>query len=134
MAQVVLPALSSRIAKGRAFGSRLLEDRAQPVDPHSGEVRRRCPDRPEIGPGPQRELLESQRVDHFAESVVRDPPSVIERHEILHVRLHVFTILFPLPALDLVAVGSVRYRWRVGPIQAATRVAGAEASGSTLTT
>src|SRR5439155_20237015 len=120
--------------KGIAFACLLLVDLEQPVDPHSGDVRRRCPDRPEIERGPQRELLGSQRVDHFAESVVRDPPSVIELHEILHVRLHVFTVLFPLPAFDLVAAGSVRYRWRVGPIQAATRVAGAAASGSTLTT
>src|SRR5437899_12244411 len=134
MAQVVLPALASRIAKGCAFGSRLLEDRAQPVDPHSGEVRRRCPDRPEIGRGPQRELFGSQRVDHFAQAVIGEPPSVVERHEILRVRLHVFTVLFPLPALDLVAVGSVRYRWMAAPIATATRVAGAESSGATLPT
>src|SRR5436309_12711781 len=132
MAQVVLPALTSRVAKGRPFGSRLLEDRAQPVDTHSGGVRRGRPDRPEARRRPQRELLRSQRADHLREAVIREPPSVIEGNEV--VRLHVFTVLFRGRPSDLVAAGSVRYRCRVGPIQAATRATGAEASGSTFTT
>src|SRR5438067_11724238 len=94
MAQVVLPALSSRVAKGRPFGSRLLEDRAQPVDTHSGEVRRGRPDRPEVGRGPQRELLRSQRADHLREAVIRQPPAVIETDEVLPVSLHIVTVLF----------------------------------------
>src|SRR5437764_13821019 len=134
MGQVVLPALTSRIAKGRAFGSRLPEDRAQPIDPRPGEVRRGRPDRPEVGRRSQRELFGSQRADQLRKAVVREPPSVIERHEILRVGFHVCTVLFPWWPVDRVAAGSVRYRWRVGPIQVATRAAGAEASGSTLTT
>src|SRR5437016_13118099 len=59
MGQVVFPALAGRVAKRRAFGSRLLEDGAQPVDTHAGEVRRGRPDRPEAGSGLQPELLAS---------------------------------------------------------------------------
>src|SRR5439155_395021 len=52
--------------------------------------------------------------------------------EVLLLGLHVVSVLFLGP--PAVAAGSVRYRWRVGPIQVATRATGADASGSTLTT
>src|SRR5438067_9139545 len=117
MVQVVLPAFTSRIAKRRAFGSGLPEDRAQPVDPRPGEVRRHRPDRPEVRRRPQRELLRSQRADHLREAVIRQPPAVIETDEVLLVSLHIVTVLFrgyhwawSLPGRRDNAGGSVRSR------------------------
>src|SRR5207253_54341 len=134
MGKVILPSLSARVAERCVVGSRLLENRAQPVDAHPGGVRRGRPDRPEVGGGPERELLATKRTDHFGKPVVCQLPAVIETDEILPVAVQVFTVHFLWPPAAPVAAGSVRYRWRVGPIQVATRATGADASGSTFTT
>src|SRR2546423_11157618 len=62
------------------------------------------------------------RADHFGEAVVRQPPAVIETEDVLLLGLHVVSVLFLGP--PAVAAGAVRYRWRGGPIQAATREIG----------
>src|SRR4030088_1493718 len=52
------------------------------------------PDRPEVGCGPKLELLEGEGADPFDKTVIRESPSLIERGDVLRIRIHAFTPSF----------------------------------------
>src|ERR1700730_3830955 len=89
MGQVVLPAVSIGMGKWRAFGARLLENGAQPVDASRGDRGRRGPDRPKIRCGSQLQLLGRKRADSLDKPRIGETPAVIERCDVLRFPIHV---------------------------------------------
>ena len=78
MAQVVLPALIGELGPGRGLRARLVEDVAQPVEAHLGEVRERRPDGPPVRGGPQGQLLVGEWAHRLDQALLVLRPSVVE--------------------------------------------------------
>src|SRR5665213_49794 len=68
---------------------------AQPVHTTTCEMRGGGPDRPEVGGGPEADLLGGKRPDRLGQAFIRESPSFIEWGDVLQLRVHVFIVITP---------------------------------------